>query len=108
MIVVHFFLREIRHRTYVMADSSATEGTDPAYHHPEAMFEVEPGETRTSWIARAERLVAIRYPKARLRVLKPSAARPTATQVFDIAVEVDKPPEKPMGILGRIKEIMKR
>ena len=108
MIIVHFFKRTVRGREYIMADSSSTEGVDPAYSSPVAMFEIEPGETRASWIARARKLVAVRYPHSRLRVLKPSASRPTPTQVFDIAVEVDKPPEKPMGILGRIKEIMKK
>ena len=108
MIVVHFFTRTTRGKTYVMADSSATDGTDPAFSSPVAMFEAEPGETRARWISRAKKLIAIKYPKARLRVLRPSASRPTPTQIFDIAVEVDKPPEKPMGLIGRIKEIMKR
>jgi hypothetical protein len=43
MIIAHLFTREEKHKTYLMCETTATEGMTAPYSSPEHMFEIEPG-----------------------------------------------------------------
>lgn len=108
MIVVHFFLRKTKDRTWLMADSSATETLEPAFGQPVAMFAVEPSaRRRSSWIRRAKASLEPLYPGARMDVLLPTDARPAKTQVFDIAITPAAGDAAPEGLMTKLKGLIK-
>ena len=88
MIIVHFFLREIKKKhVYLMADSSATEGTNPLWSSAEVIFEVNPGEKREQWIERAKKHIMGVHPELKyLRTLKPRT-RKNSPPTFDLLFE---------------------
>lgn len=84
MIIAHFFKREIKHKTYLMADSSASKGFEPLYASPEVMFEIT-GEESTDELAKraTEKILAEHKVLVYVECLKPRKAR-GKTQVFDL------------------------
>lgn len=100
MILVHVFKREIKHKTYLMADSSASEGYEPLFATPELLFEVN-GDERTDDLARRVReSLMSRYRTLEfVDVLKPKGRG--RTQVFDLTFN-KKPASRKRGIIERI------
>lgn len=109
MIVVHFFLRTTRGKTYLMADSSSTEGLEPAFGSPVVMFEVSfETQRRSSWVRRAKDALRPLYPGAKLTTALPSNARKVKTQVFDIIVTTAAgQTDKPRTIMSKLKGLIK-
>lgn len=100
MILVHFFLREIKHKTYLMADSSAEPGTDPLWDTPEVMFEVDPSQDRVQWIPRVTQRVISSFPELEfVKVFKPRK-RKNSVQMFDITFKTKEEPTK--GVLQKL------
>lgn len=84
MILVHFFLRKIKNKYYLMADSAATVDSQPLWDTPEVMFEVDPSEDKVSWIKRAITRVTGAFPNLTfVKTFKPRK-RKGSVQVFDI------------------------
>ena len=84
MILVHCFLRTIKRKTYLMADSSAAKGCNPLWDTPEILFEVDPLEDPTLWIDRTTKKITESFPELEImKVLKPRK-RKGSLQVFDI------------------------
>lgn len=99
MILVHFFLRTVKQKTYLMADSSAAKGCDPLWDTPEVMFEVDPEEDRVAWINRAVQRVTGVFPDLEfVKTFKPRK-RKGSLQMFDITF---KKKEEPKGVLRKL------
>ena len=89
MILVHFFTRVIKRKTYLLADSSATVGTSPLWDTPEILFEVDPTEDRVNWIPRAVKKITDAHPNLDIeskKVFKPRKRKGSA-QMFDITFQ---------------------
>lgn len=99
-ILVHFFLRVLKKKTYLMADSAAEPGEQPLWDTPEAMFEVDPETDRVEWIERAVNCVTSRAPGLELiKVFKPRK-RKGSLQVFDMTFKQGGPEKK--GVLEKL------
>lgn len=99
MILVHLFLREIKKKTYLMADSSAAKGCTPLWETPEVMFEVDLSEDRAAWISRVVQRITGSFPDLELvKIFKPRK-RKNSLQMFDITFNKK---EEPKSILQKI------
>lgn len=88
MIVVHFFTRRIRRKTYLMADSSASEGAEPLWSTADVVCEVGEADAPESWIPRAKARILDAHPELEhLRTLT-AVRRPGAAQAFDMVFNV--------------------
>lgn len=99
MILVHFFLRTVKQKTYLMADSSAAKGCEPLWDTPEVMFEVNPEDDRVTWINRAAQRITGVFPDLKfVKTFKPRK-RKGSLQVFDMTF---KKKEEPKGVLRKL------
>lgn len=91
MIVAHCFERQIRHRTYLMCETSVTSGMNPPCPTPAPLFETTGRETVEELQARArDAILAGRPDLAFLHALKPEPGDPgriggSPTLRFDLA-----------------------
>lgn len=107
MIVVHFFLRKMRGATWLMADSSATPGLDPAFGRPVQLFKTD-DVPESEWAGRAVDMLKPVYRGYELAVARPSNDdRESPVQVFDVLV---KPAEAPHGgpVAGLARRLIRK
>lgn len=85
MILLHCFLRTIKKKTYLMADSSTSKGCTPLWETPEILFEVDNiEEDRAIWVERVTKRLAGSHPNLELvKVFKPRK-RKGSLQAFDM------------------------
>lgn len=107
MILCHFFRREIKHKLYLMADSSASKRYEPLFQTPEIMFEITGSEKPETLAERATAKILGEHPTLVFKELLLPKRR-NATQVFDLVFDKKGPADaakaKPRkrGIIERI------
>lgn len=106
MILCHFFRREIKHKLYLMADSSASKRYEPLFQTPEIMFEITGSEKPEALAERAkEKILGEHRTLVFKELLFPK--RRNATQVFDLVFD-KKGPANVAGSEPRKRGIIER
>ena len=89
MIIVHFFLRKFHGKTLLMADSSATENSEPLWGSAEVICGADETSEPERWMECAKAHVLAGRPDLEyVRTMKPRKRRNGACQMFDMLFSV--------------------